>query len=104
MQWVSGMFAIRWYESGMLLLVLILAGLMFAFAAFAAFGLPYLVMGPRAFEEFGERTDLQAMAAGFGVVALGAAALPFAATGLISAAPQMQVFAETILGVPERVW
>ena len=81
-------------------LALLVAGLLLAFAAFAAFGLPYMVMGPRAFEEFGERTDLQAMAAGLAL----AAALPFAASGLISAAPQMQVMAETLLGVPQRFW
>lgn len=88
----------------MLMIALILAGLLLAFAAFAAFGVPYLVMGPRAFEEFAERPDLQALAAGFGAALVLAAALPFAATALISAGPQMQVFAETVLGVPERVW
>jgi hypothetical protein len=84
----------------MMTLALLVAGLLLAFAAFAAFGLPYMVMGSRAFEEFGERADLQAMAAGLAL----AAALPFAASGLISAAPQMQVMAETLLGVPQRFW
>jgi hypothetical protein len=88
----------------MLMLALLLAALLLAFSAFAAFGLPYMVMGPRAFEEFAERRDLQVSAAGFGVAVIGAAALPFAATGLISAGPQMQVMAETILGVPDRFW
>jgi hypothetical protein len=88
----------------MLTLALILAALLLAVSAFAAFGVPYLVMGPRAFEEFGERADLQVMAAGFGALLIGALALPFAATGLISGSPQMQVFAETILGVADRVW
>ncbi|MEQ9505620.1 MAG: hypothetical protein RLO80_05075 [Hyphomonas sp.] len=88
----------------MLTIALILAGLLLAFSAFAAFGVPYMVMGPRAFEEFSERTDMQVMAAGFGAALIAAIALPFAATGLISAGPQMQVFAETILGVPDRVW
>ena len=86
------------------MIALILAALLLAFSAFAAFGVPYLLMGPRAFEEFGERADLQVMAASFGAVLALAIALPFAATGLISAGPQMQVFAETILGVPDRVW
>lgn len=98
------MFAKRWHKGAMLTLALILAALLLVFSALAAFGLPYMVMGPRAFEEFGERPDLQVMATGFGVAVIGAAALPIAATGLISAAPQMQVFAETILGVPERIW
>lgn len=47
----------------MLILALVFAGLLLAFAAFAAFGLPYMLMGARAFEEFGERPDAQAMAA-----------------------------------------
>ncbi len=98
------MFAVRWHKGGMLMLAFILALLLLAVSALAVFGMPYLVMGPRAFEELGERADLQVMAAGFGAAAVAAAALPFAASGLISAAPQMQVFAETILGVPERVW
>ena len=84
----------------MMTFALLIACLLLAFAAFAAFGLPYMVMGPRAFEEFGERRDLQAMATGLAL----AAALPFAASGLISAAPQMQVMAETLLGVPQRFW
>lgn len=98
------MFAIRWHKGGMLTLALILAFLLLAVSALAAFGVPYLVMGPRAFEEFGERPDMQVMAAGFGMAAVVVAALPFAATGLISASPQMQVFAETVLGVPGRIW
>lgn len=88
----------------MLMIALLLAAALLAFSAIAAFGVPYLVMGPRAFEEFGERDDLQALSVGFGLALIAAAALPFAATGLISAGPQMQVFAETILGVPGRIW
>jgi len=87
----------------MMMLALLLAGLLLAFAAFAAFGLPYMVMGRRAFEELGERRDLKVLAAGFGVLAVMAAALPFAASGLISQAPQMQVSAEPLPGVPHRL-
>lgn len=88
----------------MMTFAILLAALLLAFSAFSAFGLPYLVMGPRAFEEFGERADMQAMAAVAGAAVVSAAALPFAATGLISAAPQLQVFAETILGATSRYW
>lgn len=88
----------------MMILALLFAGLLLAFAAFAVFGLPYMVMGPRAFEEMGERRDLKVLAAGFGALAVIAAALPFAASGLISAAPQMQVSAEPLLGVPQQFW
>ncbi len=86
----------------MMILALLFAGLLLAFAAFAVFGLPYMVMGPRAFEEMGERRDLKVLAAGFGALAVIAAALPFAASGLISAAPQMQVSAEPLPGVPQQ--
>ena len=88
----------------MMMFALLVAGLLLAFAAFAAFGLPYMVMGPRAFEEIGERRDLRVLAAGFGALAVMAAALPFAASGLISAAPQMQVSAEPLPGVPQQFW
>lgn len=88
----------------MIILAFVLAALLLAFAAFAAFGLPYLVMGTRAFEEFGERADAKAMLAALAVAAGLVAGLPLAGDALISAGPQMQVFAETILGVPERVW
>ena len=88
----------------MMMLALLFAGLLLAFAAFAAFGLPYMVMGPRAFEEMGERRDLKVLAAGFGALAVIGAALPFAASGLISAAPQMQVSAEPLPGVPQQFW
>ncbi|MBA3068639.1 MAG: hypothetical protein FP825_09170 [Hyphomonas sp.] len=88
----------------MLTFAIILAVVLLAFSAFAAFGVPYLVMGPRAFEEFGERPDAQLLAATLLTAAALVAMLPFAGGALISAAPQMQVIAETILGVPERIW
>lgn len=88
----------------MLILALVLAVLLLAFAAFAAFGLPYMVMGSRAFEEFAERADEQVMAAGLVAAAGFVAAAPFFLPTLISAAPQVQVMAETVLGVPSRFW
>ena len=88
----------------MMILALSTAGLLLGFTAFAAFGLPWLVMGNRAFEEFSERRDQQVMAAMLGTAAIAVASLPLVSSALISAAPQMQVFAETVLGVPERFW
>ena len=82
----------------MMILAIVFAGLLLAFAAFAAFGLPYMLMGVRAFEEFGDRPDAQAMA---GVLAAAAAlipALPFVAPALISPGLQVQEVAETVLG------
>lgn len=88
----------------MLLIALSTAGLLLAFSAFAAFGLPWLVMGNRAFEEFSERRDQQMMAGMLATAAIALACLPLLHSALISAAPQMQVFAETVLGVPSRFW
>ena len=88
----------------MMLLALSTAGLLLAFAAFAAFGLPWLVMGNRAFEEFPERKDQQMLAGMLATAAGTLACLPLLNAALISAAPQMQVFAETVLGVPSRFW
>lgn len=88
----------------MLLFALSTAGLLLAFSAFAAFGLPWLVMGNRAFEEFPERRDQQMMAGVLGTAAVALACLPLLNAALISAGPQLQVFAETVLGVPERFW
>ena len=82
----------------MIIFALVLAALLLAFAAFAAFGLPYMVMGPRAFEELGERRDVQAMAGVLAAAAGLAVLLPFFAAALISVAPQVQVIAETAMG------
>lgn len=82
----------------MMILALVLAGLLLAFTAFAAFGLPYMVMGARAFEEFGDRPDAQALAGMLAAAAMLVAALPFVAPALISEGPQVQVVAETVTG------
>ncbi len=88
----------------MMMLAFVLAVLLLAFAAFAAFGLPYMVMGPRAFEEFAERRDAQVMAVTLALAAGFVAAAAFAGPALISGAPQVQVFAETVLGAASRFW
>lgn len=88
----------------MMILALSTAGLLLAFAAFAAFGLPWLVMGNRAFEEFSERRDQQMMAGMLATAAIALACLPLLHSALISAGPHMQVFADTVLGVPTRFW
>lgn len=67
----------------MITFALVLAGLLLAFAAFAAFGLPYMVMGPRAFEEFAERAESHVLTGILAAVALFVAVLPFAAPALI---------------------
>ncbi|WP_291200560.1 hypothetical protein [Hyphomonas sp.] len=87
----------------MITLALSLAVLLLAFAAFAAFGLPYMVMGPRAFEEFSERRDAQVMAVMLALAGGFVTASVVAGPALISAAPQVQVFAETARGAPNGV-
>lgn len=91
-------------NGAMLYIALSTAGLLLAFSAFAAFGLPWLVMGNRAFEEFSERRDQQMMAGVLGTAAIAMACFPLMHAALISASPQLQVFAETVLGVPDRFW
>ena len=88
----------------MLFIALSTAGLLLAFCAFAVFGLPWLVMGNRAFEEFPERRDQQLMAGILGTAALALACLPLVHSSLVSAGPHLQLFAETVLAVPERFW
>lgn len=88
----------------MLILALVLAGFLLAFAAFSAFGLPYMIMGARAFEEFGDRPDAQALAGMLASAALLVAALPFVAPALISEGPQVQVVAETVTGATFPSW
>jgi magnesium-transporting ATPase (P-type) len=67
----------------MLTFAIFLAVLLLAFAAFAAFGLPYMVMGPRAFEEFRERVESQVLTGILAAVALFVSVVPFAAPALI---------------------
>lgn len=88
----------------MLLIALSTAGLLLVFSAFAAFGLPWLVMGNRAFEEFSERRDQQMMAGVLGTAAVTLACVPLLHSAFVSANPHLQLFAETVMGVPERFW
>ncbi len=67
----------------MMTLALVLAVLLLAFAAFAVLGVPYLVMGPRAFEEFAERAESQVLTGILAAVALFVSVMPFAAPALI---------------------
>jgi len=88
----------------MTLIALSVAGLLLGFAAFAAFGMPWILMGNRAFDDFRQRRDQQMLAGVLGFAAVMAASLPLIHAALASAAPQLQVFAQTVLGVPERFW
>lgn len=88
----------------MTLIALSVAGLLLGFAAFAAFGMPWILMGNRAFDDFSQRRDQQMLAGVLGFAAVMAASLPVISAALASAAPQLQVFAQTVLGVPERFW
>ena len=88
----------------MTLIALSLAGLLLAFSAFAAFGVPWLIAGARAFEEFPERRDQQLIAGTLAACAVALACLPLVGTALAAAAPQLQLMAETVLGVPSLFW
>lgn len=75
-----------------------------ALLAARAFLLPYLVWGPQAFDDFARRNDQKLAVGVLASAAIALACLPVAASVLISGEGQMQVFAETILGVPGRFW
>ncbi|KCZ55808.1 hypothetical protein HY29_10615 [Hyphomonas beringensis] len=81
-----------------MMLLLILAALFIAFAAFCAFGLPYMLVGPRMFDEWRDNREQQIM----GGVIVGAIMVllvsPFASSALISTAGQVQVMADTFVG------
>tara|TARA_R110000850_G_scaffold17318_3_gene53404 strand:+ start:23931 stop:24245 length:315 start_codon:yes stop_codon:yes gene_type:complete len=79
-------------------LLITLAALLIAFAGFCMFGLPYMLMGPRMFDQFVERREQQVMAAGLVTAAISLVLAPFVSPGLISDASQAQVFAETLTG------
>jgi hypothetical protein len=74
------------------------AVLLIAFAALCMFGLPYMLMGPRMFDQFVERREQQIMAAGLLTAAISLVLAPFVCPGLISDASQAQVIAETLTG------
>ncbi len=88
----------------MLLLALVLALALLGLAALAVFGLPWLLVGDRAVEDFEERSDQKVFAGLLGTAFLAILAVPVAADGLIFAAQHAHVFAETVLGVPARFW
>jgi hypothetical protein len=67
----------------MMIFALVLAVLLLAFAAFAVFGLAYMVMGPRAFEEFAERAESQVLTGILAAVTLFVSVMPFAVPALI---------------------
>ncbi|MAN47301.1 MAG: hypothetical protein GYB49_13430 [Alphaproteobacteria bacterium] len=81
-----------------MMLLLIFAALLIAFAAFCAFGLPYMLIGPRMLDEWRDNREQQIM----GGVIVGAIMLlvvsPFASSALISATAQVQVMADTFVG------
>lgn len=83
---------------------LLLGFTLLALLAARVFLLPYLVWGPQAFDEFATRDDQKLMAGVLVSAAIALACLPVAASVLISGEGHMQVFAETILGVPGRFW
>tara|TARA_R110000851_G_scaffold38795_3_gene99258 strand:- start:1193 stop:1507 length:315 start_codon:yes stop_codon:yes gene_type:complete len=82
----------------MTVILITFAALLIAFAGFCMFGLPYMLMGPRMFDQFVERREQQVMAAGLVTAAISLVLAPFISPGLISGASQAQVFAETLTG------
>ncbi|MBU1287498.1 MAG: hypothetical protein KJ871_07205 [Alphaproteobacteria bacterium] len=82
----------------MMLILLTLAALFLAFAVFCMFGLPYMLMGPRMFDQLAERRDQQVMAGALLAAAISLVLAPFFVPGLISDGSRVQVMAETLTG------
>ena len=81
-----------------MMLLLILATLLLAFSGFCVFGLPYMLTGPRMFDEFAENREQQIMGGVLVTAVMMVAVAPFVSSALISTAGQVQVIAETFTG------
>ena len=81
-----------------MILFMSLAAFLIAFSAFCTFGVPYMLAGPRMFDEFAENREQQMMAGLLGTAILVLALLPFVSPALISAPSDGQVLADLYLG------
>ncbi|KCZ46208.1 hypothetical protein [Hyphomonas pacifica] len=81
-----------------MMLLLILAALLIAFAGFCAFGLPYMLCGPRMLDELQDNREQQIMGSVIVGVIIMLVLSPFASSALISATAQVQVMADTFVG------
>ncbi len=75
----------------MIALLLSTAAVCLLFAAFCMFGLPWMVMGPRMFDQLVERTDHKAAMAMLAAAAIALACAPVASPVLISPSAGVQV-------------
>ena len=85
-----------------MLILYALAVFLLVISGFCLFGLPWLMMGPRAVDQFAERAEQQVMGALLVAAAISLVLAPFFASGLISDAARVQVFAETLTGFTGR--
>ncbi|MEE2921898.1 MAG: hypothetical protein VYC38_09060 [Pseudomonadota bacterium] len=81
-----------------MILFLALAALMIAFSAFCAFGVPYMLAGPRMLDEFSENREQQLMAGVLATAIIALFLLPFVSPALISGASDAQVLADLYPG------
>ena len=83
--------------------LLVFAGLCLAFSAFCLFGLPYMVIGPRMFDQLRSRTSHKAMAAGLVAAAISLVWVLQASPALISPMAGVQVGAIDMTGATFRI-
>lgn len=81
------------------MLLLILAAVLLAFAAFCVFGLSYMLTGPRVFDEFATNREQQLLGGVILSAAIALICLPFVPSALILPASHGQVFADTFTGL-----
>ncbi|MEZ5998549.1 MAG: hypothetical protein R3B98_07645 [Hyphomonas sp.] len=78
--------------------LLLVAALCLVFAAFCMFGLPYMVMGPRVFDQLRLRTTHKAFAGGLMAAAISLVWVLQASPSLISPVTGVQVIADDMTG------
>lgn len=80
-------------------LILALSALLLAFSAFCVFGLPYLLAGPRLFDEFFRNHEQQVLGALLIAAMIVLTTSPFMTSALISNDVHVQVGAGTYSGL-----
>lgn len=84
-----------------MMMFMLLSAILVLFAGLCTFGVPYLLTGPRMFDDFSEKRDQQIMGSLLVTAMLAIVLAPFVSSGLISDVGQAQVMAEAIKGL---VW
>lgn len=81
-----------------MILLMTLAALLIAFSGFCVFGVPFMLIGPRVWDEFSKNREQQVMGGLIATAIMALVLLPFASPALISAPTDGQLMADLYLG------